>query len=303
MVGLALPGTGRGPAAPTSGGPSQRVAANATGLGLTASDVLFVTDGILSELDRATGATTVVKSASVDSYDTSVDGRVDAVIAAEDSSCTTGADCDASILRVGADGSVAHPGLAPVDPRQPLVGGGGRVLASRRNGNGVVAVNLATGARSYAGALGLGDLDTTPLAVDATRAVYIAPTCSDKPVVRFETTRPTVPKKLTHVPCPVQMRSTIATYRAGTMRSSGLSYGCPKGCSTLWDVFDGTGSNIGELFFDAFPGVIRHADLLLHDSDVPQPGKTITAFARPVRFDFPNARHQAPVRLRIKILP
>ncbi len=127
-------------------------------LGLTPSSVIFgVNDTanrlpILSQLDLVTGAALTTNPTSVHALAAGDDGLV--VAATDNPNCGSGDACSESITRIAADGAIVHPGIAPVDSYPGLVVGGGRVLTGRRGDDGLVAVDLATGRRSYAAAIG-----------------------------------------------------------------------------------------------------------------------------------------------------
>ena len=194
----------------------------------------------LTVVDRATSARTTVAAPGASGAALSSDGVV-AVTAPTDPACPT--SCRMALFRV-AGGALVRPGLArtpggvPLPGSDPLVaGGGGRVLAQRSGGNGLTAVDLATGARSYAAALGFDADATVPLAVDATTATFSAPGCDGTLEVRTEPTRARQPLELARHPCPVRLLTRTARVRGRTIA---VRLRCPRGCDTEFDFRFGT---------------------------------------------------------------
>jgi hypothetical protein len=181
-----------------------------------------------------------------------------------------------------------------------LVGGGGRVLASRPHGNGLLAVDLATGAVSYAGALGLDFDGTTPVAVDATDAVYTAPGCDGTNQLHVEPTRANAPPRLSSVPCPVRVLRRSLTLRPHR-RTARLPIRCPRGCHESFDV-DYRGRLIGSFDADAPAGAIRRPEVFFDPLRPLRRGDrihTVTVVEDPV--SHPLARAQAPVRVVVRL--
>jgi hypothetical protein len=213
-----------------------------------------------------------------------------------------------SIMRVAPDGTVVRPGLAATPVGIPgfsdasLVAGGGRVLGVRAHGNGLVAVDLATGALSYAGALGLGSDNTTPLAVDAGSAAYLARRCDGGREVRVEPTVPAPPGRLAFVPCPVRVLTHTLTLRRSRRRAL-LPFVCPRGCDEDWQL-DYRGRAIGLLLLRAHPGVRGRTGVERTDVRLPRHARRITATLRPdtfSRLSHPQAERQAPIRIAVRL--
>ena len=287
--------------APIGGGPTVSVAEAGLALGLTSSSVVFaVTDTpsripVLSQLDLSTGATVMTNAASVHALAAGDDGLV--VSASANPDCSRDV-CPESITRIAADGAIVRPGIAPVDSYAGLVIGGGRVLTGRRGDDGLVAVDLAAGRRSYAAALGRSAHDLIPLSVDATRATYLTQDCAGDDEVRSEDTVPTAPKPLTSVPCPVRFRSAI-TYDPVTS-SARVKVSCPKGCEATWDVRY-HGRRIGG--FTVFERAGRSGTATV---DIDHPAAlghrhTVTVQVADASRDYAFARHQGPVAVRLHV--
>jgi len=179
-----------------------------------------------------------------------------------------------------------------------IVAGGGRVLAQRPASNGVIAVDLATGARSFAGRLGLDDLGTAPTAVDATSAVYAAQRCDGRPALYFEDTDPRAPARLATTPCPVRVLSHVATLRRHTRRAH-VRFGCPRGCDASWTVL--TRTEIGYVDFRAPAGARRTATITLYPYVRLRGRRTIEARLFDDGEDRPHAPANAPVRVKLRI--
>jgi hypothetical protein len=260
----------------------------------------------LAVLDRASGKTHVVSTEPSISAFALGDAGVDAVIAPRNPSCFT--DCRMSLMRLAADGTLVRPGLAETlnvgtggPGSSTLVAGGGRVLTSRPHGNGLVAVDLATGAVSYAGALGLDFDGTTPLAVDATSAVFMAPRCDGTNEVRVEPTRANVPARLSSVPCPVRVLARRLTLRRGR-RTARLPILCPRGCDESMDV-SYRGRLVGSFYAAAPAGVRRRTEVTFDDLPPLRRARRITVT---VAFDsylpsHPLAKRQAPIRVVVRL--
>jgi hypothetical protein len=254
-------------------------------------------------IDRATGTQTRIDDDSVSSFALGAGGVV-AVTAQDDPACP-GSDCTYSIMRVRPDGTVMRPGLAHVenggepfgDP-EPFVAGGGRVLAERPLGNGVMAVDLATGARSFAGLLGLDSFETPPIAVDATRAVYASWRCDGRPALYFEDTVAPAPVRLTTAPCPVRVLARVVTLHRHTRRAR-LRFTCPRGCDGAWDV--STNTDIGVFDFHAPAGVTRTGTIELYPYVRLRGRRTIKVTLEDDGKDRRGARAQAPVPLKLRI--
>jgi hypothetical protein len=295
------PGAGGVRVAPIGGGPSISVAAAGSTLGLTPSSVVLgVADTasrlpLLSQLDLATGATVMTNPLSVHALAAGDDGLV---VSTQDNPDCTRDVCPESLTRIAADGTIIHPGIAAVDSFPGLVIGGGRALTGRPGDDGLVAVDLATGARSYAAAIGRSARNLVPLAVDATRATYLTQDCSGDDVVRSEDTVATAPKPLRSVPCPVRFRSGI-TYDVGA-DSGSIRVSCPRGCGTSWNI-NYHGRRIGD--FTGFEPA-GHTGTALIEIDHPAALghlRSITVQVSDGSTDYPFAPHQAPVRLRMRI--
>jgi hypothetical protein len=256
-------------------------------------------------LDRASGALRQVRTGAIAAFALG-DTGVGAVVAADDPACS-GDGCRMSIMRVATDGTIVRPGLAatpvgiPGFSVSPLVAGGGRVLGVRAHGNGVVAVDLATGARSYAGALGLGSDDTEPLAVDATNATFLARRCDGGREVRVEPTVPIPPGRLSFVPCPVRVLAHTLTLRRGH-RTALLPVVCPRGCDDDWQL-DYRGHAIGLILMRARSGVRDKMTVELGDLRRLRQERRITATLRPDSFgtSHPHAERQAPIRIVVRL--
>jgi hypothetical protein len=293
--------------APAGGGPVALVAADGAFVALTPAWLGFFTYAdqheLIEVLDRASGAARTIPDEGISAFALG-DTGLDAVIAPDHPGCSDG--CRMSIRRVAADGTIMRPGLAatpatvPGPGSDPLVPGGGRVLGERAHGNGVVAVDLATGAVSYAGALGLDFGGTTPIAVDATRAAYTAPRCDGTMQLRIERTRPSAPARLAHVPCPVRVLTHAVTLRPGR-RTARLAIRCPRGCDEDWDVLY-HGRYIGYLFPVARARHTRHVVVTFETLERLRRGRRATVTLAPDTYDrsHPRAAQQAPVRLVVR---
>jgi hypothetical protein len=250
-------------------------------------------------VDRATAAKTPLDTGFVSAFALAGDG-VAAVIADTKPSCSVA--CRQSILRVAADGSIVRPGLAPTFG-DPLVAGGGRVLASREGGNGLVAVDLASGAVSYAGLLGLDPSYIVPIAVDATRAFYAALRCDGRQVLYIDDTVVRAPTRIARVPCPLQLVSPTATLHLATRRAH-VRIRCPKGCEDDWNV-SYRGREIGALSFTVPRGATRSALLEVYEArrirHLATAVVTLSEESAPENRVRPKAPRQRPIRLRLKI--
>jgi hypothetical protein len=250
-------------------------------------------------VDQATGAKTPLDTGYVSAF-ALADSGVAAVIADTKPNCA--ANCRQSILRVAADGSIVRPGLVATYGG-PLVAGGGRVLAIREGGNGVVAADLATGAVSYAGLLGLDPSYMVPIGVDATRAIYAAPRCDGRQVLYIEETIPQAPARIDVVPCPLRLVARTATLHLGTHRAR-VRIRCPNGCDDSWNVIY-RGREIGALFFTAPRGATRSALLQLDEARrLRHLGTVVVTLSEDSAAENrmrPRAPRQPPIRLRLKI--
>jgi hypothetical protein len=257
-------------------------------------------------LDRASGTTRVVSTDPEIAAFGLDDAGIGAVIAPRSASCH--GDCPRTINRLTADGTVLRPGLAETladgvggPLTSTLVAGGGRVLASRPHGNGLEAVDLATGAVSYAGALGLDFDGTTPVAVDATNAAYIAPACDGTSELHVEPTRASAPARLSSVPCPVRVLARRLTLRAHR-RTARLPIRCPRGCHEDFSVVY-RGQFIGSFEAHAPAGATRRSEVFFDPLRPLRRGDrihTVTVVEDPV--SHPLARRQAPVRVVVRLL-
>jgi hypothetical protein len=259
----------------------------------------------LALLDRASGTTRVVSTDPGIAAFALDDAGIGAVIAPRSASCHV--DCRMTLNRLTADGMVVRPGLAETladgtggPGTSTLVGGGGRVLAGRPHGNGLVAVDLATGAVSYAGALGLDFDGTTPVAVDAANAVYMAPRCDGANELHVEPTRASAPARLSSVPCPVRVLRRSLTLRPHR-RTARLPIRCPRGCRESFDVRY-RGRLIGSFEADAPAGAIRRPEVFFDPLRPLRRGSrvhTVTVVPDPV--SHPLARRQDPVRIVVRL--
>jgi len=303
----ACPGAGGVRIAPVAGGPSARVAGGDTAaLALSPTRLTFFThdvsgqDDLIEQVDRATGAATAIDADPISAY--ALDGdRLSAVVAFTDLQCAD-IDCPEGVMRVAADGTIQRSVLAPVDPQTGLVSGGGRVLAERPRGNGLVAVDLATGARSYAGALGLGAEGTQELAVDATRAAYLTTTCDLSLEVRFEATVAQAPGPLHTVPCPVRFLTHQATLHLSRGRTN-ITFSCANGCDSQWTArFHGR--IVGTFVAAAPPGATRTASLqFLGVGRLFAHRRAVALTLQSGDRSYPFALQQAPVTLKLTIRP
>jgi hypothetical protein len=260
-VNLATDATHGGPAAVVGDG--AYVALTPTHLGFFDYDTQLQRQQ-LRVVDRATGAERVIDASAIGAFALG-DGGLLAVIGLEDPACRD--SCTSSIMRAASDGTITRPGIARLgrvgepgvgDP-EPFVAGGGRVLLERPAGNGLLAVDLATGARSYAGALGLEPWETPPIAVDATRAVYAGHRCDGHAALYFEDTVAPAPPKRSGVLCPVHVLSHTATLHLGT-RSAHVRIRCSRGCDGSW-AMNIPSDNIGVLYFHAPAGAVRRGTI------------------------------------------
>jgi hypothetical protein len=254
-------------------------------------------------LDRGTGVTKELDTGYVSDF-ALADAGLAAVIADAKADCPS--SCRQSILRVASDGTVVRPGLAPTYGG-PLVAGGGRVLARRAgsNGNGVVAVDMATGSVSYAGLLGLDAEETDPIAVDATRAVYFAPRCDGRPVLFFEDTVAVAPTRLDVAPCPIRVLRHTATLRLHERRAR-IRVRCPQGCSGSgddWTVRD-HGADVGELHVTVPRGGTGYATLVFYELGALRNRRSaFVTLAEDSGRLHTGAPRQTPIRLRLRIRP
>ena len=248
-------------------------------------------------VDRATGVTKKLDTGYVSDF-ALADTGLAAVIADATASCPS--SCRQSILRVAPDGAVMRPGLAATYGG-PLVAGGGRVLARRAGSNGVVAVDLATGSVSYAGLLGLDAEDTDPIAVDAARAIYLAPRCDGRPVLHFDDTVALAPPRIAVVPCPLRIVRHTATLRLHTRRAR-VRVRCPQGCSGAdWEVRD-HGTDVGSLDVTVPRGGTRYGTLFFYELDaLRNRRRAVVTLAEDSERSHPRAPRQAPIRLRLRI--
>jgi hypothetical protein len=248
-------------------------------------------------VDRKTGVTKRLDTGYVSSF-ALADTGLAAVIA--DASVDCPSSCRQSILRVAPDGSVVRPGLVATYGG-PLVAGGGRVLARRAGGNGVVAVDLATGSVSYAGLLGLDAEDTDPIAVDATRATYLAPRCDGRPVLSFDDTVVVAPPRIGVVPCPLRLLRHTATLRLHARRAR-IRVRCPRGCTgDDWVVLH-RGTDVGALDVRVPRGRTRTATLFFYDLEALRHRSSANVtLAEDSDRSHPRAPRQRPIRLRLKI--
>jgi hypothetical protein len=288
--------------APITGGPSVAVAPTGIALGLTPASVVFlnptnpaVRTGVMSQVDLTTGAV-ITTNTETDTLDTVAAGDDGLVVAAENATCPD--KCPPSLTRIAADGAPVQPGLATIDPYLGLVVGGGRALSGRDNDDGLVAVDLATGQRSYTQSLGLSSHAMIPLAVDAHQATYLGYDCAANADVRIEDTVSTPQRPLRTVPCPVRFRSAI-TYDSFTGEGR-LRVSCPKGCASEWNLTL-HGRHLGTVALSEQPGRtgtasidVTRPKLLAHTHDA-----TVTASL--AESDFPFARQQAAVRLALHV--
>ncbi len=295
------PGAGGVRIAPIGGGPSASVAAVGIAVGLTPSSVVFgVTDTanrlpVLSQLDLSTGATVMTNPISVHALAAGDDGLV---VSAYDNPACASNECPESITRIAADGAIVHPGIAPADSYPGLVVGHGRALTGRRGDDGLIAVDLATGRRSYAAAIGRNARNLVPLAVDATTATYLTQDCSGNDVVRSENTVATAPEPLRSIPCPVRFRTGI-TYDPATS-SAQVKVSCPKGCEATWDIRYHD-RRIGE--FTPFARAGRSGTV---DVDIDHPAAlghrhSVTVQVADSSRDYAFARHQGPVAVALRV--
>jgi len=248
-------------------------------------------------VDRATGVKRALDTGYVSDF-ALADAGLAAVIADATADCPS--SCRQAILRVSPDGAVMRPGLAATDGA-PLVAGGGRVLAGRAGGNGVVAVDLATGSVSYAGLLGLAAGDTDPIAVDATRAIYLAPRCDGRPVLYFDDTVAVAPARIDVVPCPLRILQRTATLRLHARRAR-IRVRCPRGCTgNDWVVRD-RGADIGELHVTVPRGGTRYGTLFFYEpAALRKRRRVVLTLAEDSDRSHPQAPRQAPIRLMLKI--
>jgi hypothetical protein len=179
--------------------------------------------------------------------------------------------CRMSILRVAADGTV-------------------------------VAVDPASGAVSYAGALGLGFDGIAPVAVDATRAVFTARRCDGTAELRIERTVPALPARLAFVPCPVRVLTRTVTLRRGR-RSARLPLRCPRGCDEEWDL-EYRGDAIGFAIAHAPAGGRRATEVSFENLRPLRHARRITATLGPdpfVESTHPRAEQQARIRVTVRL--
>lgn len=250
-------------------------------------------------VDRATGVTKRLDIGYVSDLALG-DSGIAAVITDATADCPS--SCRQSILRVRSDGTVERPGLAPTYGG-PLVAGGGRVLARRAGSNGVVAVDTATGAVSYAGALGLDAEYTEPIAVDATRAVYFAPRCDGRPVLFFEDTVAAAPARLNVPACPIRVLRHTATLRLHERRAR-IPVRCPQGCwgaGEDWTVVYPR-SAVGELRVRLPRGGTGNATLFFYELGVLRNRRSaVVTLVEDSGRSHTRAPRQAPIRIRLRI--
>jgi hypothetical protein len=250
-------------------------------------------------VDRATGVTRRLDTGYVSSF-ALADAGIAGVITDATANCPS--SCRQSILRVAPDGAVMRPGLAPTYGG-PLVAGGGRVLARRAGSNGVVAVDMTTGAVSYAGVLGLDAEETDPIAVDATRATYFAPRCDGRPVLFVEDTVAVAPARLDVVPCPIRVLRRTATLRLHERRAR-MTVRCPQGCSGAaddWSVRD-HGTDVGELNVTVPRGGTGVATLFFYElGSLRNRRSAVVTLAEGSGRSHTRAPKQAPIRIRLRI--
>jgi hypothetical protein len=294
--------------APAGGGPVTLIAVEGVGVAITPAWLGFfgyeAGHSFIQVIDRLGRAAHRIPADGGISAFALGDAGVDAVIAADEQACED--DC-MSIMRLAADGRIMRPGLAatPAGAAGPgygtLVAGGGRVLAARAHGNGVVAVDLATGAVSYAGALGLDFGGTVPVAVDATNAVYTAPRCDGTNELHVEPTRPDVPARLSFVPCPVRVLARTMTLRRGRSVAH-VPIRCPRGCDADWEVVH-RGKIVGSFEARAPAGVRRTVDVDFDNLRALRRLRRATVMLRPDSYypSHPRAAQPAPVRLLLRL--
>ena len=282
--------------APADGGPARRVG-DGTGVELTVSHLAYQGAGSqrgrIVVVDRRTDATSFVTAPGASGF--ALDDRgVAAVVVQDDGRCTGG--CGESLRQVASDGTVG-PALAPA-LADPLVAGGGRVLAQRPRGNGVVAVDLATAGVSYAGALGHGPDETIPLAVDAGRATYSARACDGVLTVRAERTSPGRIDRLRTIPCPVRVLTRSAVVDARRRRAL-IRVRCPRGCSTSLEAIHRR-TDIGSATFRLPAGATRTVPLRFASLRALRRRRVATVL---LHEDNPRPRAASPaaVRLRLRI--
>jgi len=297
--------------AATHGGPIEAIGGLGSNVALTPTHIGFwaydTQDKIprIHVVDRATGAEELVDAQGVAAFVLG-DGGLLAVDALDDPACND--NCTSSIMRV-AGATITRPGIAPRgrgsgfagDP-EPFVAGGGRVLLERAYGNGVVAVDLATGARSYAGALGLDSSETPPIAVDATRAVYAGRRCDAHPALFFEDTVAKAPARRQRVPCPVHVLSHTATLHL-TTRSARVRIRCPRGCDGRWYVSI-PGIDLDFFEFHAAPGAVRSGTIHVTRREARKlRGRVRVAATLQDDNDGAPRTEQRPIHLTLKIRP
>jgi hypothetical protein len=175
------------------------------------------------------------------------------------------------------------------------------VLARRAGSNGVVAVDLATGSVSYAGLLGLDAEDTDPVAVDATRAIYLAPRCDGRPVLFFDDTVALAPPRIDVVPCPVRLVRHTATLRLHARRAR-IRVRCPRGCTgDDWVVLH-HGTDVGALDVRVPRGGTRTGTLFFYDlAALRDRSSAVVTLTEDSDRSHPRAPRQPPIRLRLKI--
>ena len=249
----------------------------------------------IAVVDRATDQTRFVEAPTASGFALDESGLV-AMVSNDDLGCSS--SCRQSLRRVS-DGTalVRTPTTIPGPGGARLAAGGGRVLAERARGNGVVAVDLATGALSYAGALGFNSDGTVPLAVDATTATFLTRACDGVLTVRTEETSPDPVGRLPRSPCPIRVLSRTVELRG---RRADLRIRCPRGCATeLYATFRGRA--VATAAPRMRPGTTRTVPLSFETVRPFRGQRTATLVLRELTEERPLAAPNPPVRIRLRI--